>query len=519
MKHVIDIKKIYNNFGRKIMKWQKGFFVSILSFVLFLFVLMVTYTSGQMNVAAQGQGRPQVVAIQGLAKVEGQDAIVEILVAVQPGENAMAKAREKLRRMYPDAVEIDSSNYDLTGLDWNDDTDFQNNNNQVTFFYNSSDVPVTFDASVKDGSYYTWNNVGTSIFEFVDSGTTSECPSLVKECKGRQFFNGDNEIAWLDIRESSVLGVVWSGTSTLTGPEFDMALDNADFDWYVGTDPKGILSNQIDLQTVWIHEFGHGLGLGHSEFSDSVMFPKYTKPRRDLHQDDIDGINSLYGDAKPKVTITTPNNGQVIVENTSFSYAGTVDDGGEDDLLGVLAWELTDDSEPPISVTLPDGSGGTISEGLLRGGYTITASIQDDALQTGSDSVNIEVIVLGDSNENDTYVWAIDFTEKRKGRGGSMVDLITTVTIRRDSDASGSAESEDELVGGATVYMDLARDGRTFIFSGTTNSEGIVKFTLQRALIDTPYKATVTRVTHSNPTYTYNDLLDVGNGVTHTILP
>ncbi len=33
----------------------------------------------------QGQGNLQVIAIQGRAKIEGQDAIVEILVAVQPG--------------------------------------------------------------------------------------------------------------------------------------------------------------------------------------------------------------------------------------------------------------------------------------------------------------------------------------------------------------------------------------------------------------------------------------------------
>ena len=100
-----------------------------------------------------------------------------------------------------------------------------------------------------------------------------------------------------------------------------------------------------------------------------------------------------------------------------------------------------------------------------------------------------------------------------------MVDLITTVTIRRDSDADGNAESGDVLVGGANVQMALARDGASFNFAGTTNSEGIAKFTLQRARNNTPYTATVTSVTHSNSTYTYNDLLDVGNEVTHTIQP
>ena len=141
-------------------------------------------------------------------------------------------------------------------------------------------------------------------FNLKDMVTTSynECPSLVKECKGRQYFNGDNEIAWLDIRENSVLGVVWSGTSS-TGPEFDMALDNADFDWHVGADSGGISGNQqIDLQTVWLHEFGHGLGLGHSNVSGSVMEAVYDGPRRVLHSDDIAGITSLYPASTCKLT-------------------------------------------------------------------------------------------------------------------------------------------------------------------------------------------------------------------------
>jgi hypothetical protein len=45
---------------------------------------------------------------------------------------------------------------------------------------------------------------------------------------------------------------------------------------------------------VAIHEFGHALGLGHSDERDSIMFP-YLGPRTALHQDDINGIQSLYG--------------------------------------------------------------------------------------------------------------------------------------------------------------------------------------------------------------------------------
>ena len=65
------------------MKSQKGFFVSILSFVLFLFVLMVTYTSGQMNVAAQGP--PD--------STSGNFVTGQILVKFQPGVNRAEQAK------------------------------------------------------------------------------------------------------------------------------------------------------------------------------------------------------------------------------------------------------------------------------------------------------------------------------------------------------------------------------------------------------------------------------------------
>jgi len=131
---------------------------------------------------------------------------------------------------------------------------------------------------------------------------TTRCPSLVRECPGRQYFDANNDVGWLNITDPSVLGVTWYSTSR---DEFDMALDNQDFNWYVG-DSDAIGGNQIDTQTVWLHELGHGLGLGHSDVSGAVMEPYYAGVRRVLHQDDTNGVSYLYPTDNQPVPTATP---------------------------------------------------------------------------------------------------------------------------------------------------------------------------------------------------------------------
>ncbi|KAL5800398.1 hypothetical protein ACOSQ4_033282 [Xanthoceras sorbifolium] len=56
--------------------------------------------------------------------------------------------------------------------------------------------------------------------------------------------------------------------------------------------------NELDLESVAVHEIGHLLGLGHEPTKpEAIMYPtfSYGRIKRDLNSDDIQGIQTLYG--------------------------------------------------------------------------------------------------------------------------------------------------------------------------------------------------------------------------------
>src|SRR5215208_1429673 len=51
----------------------------------------------------------------------------------------------------------------------------------------------------------------------------------------------------------------------------------------------------VDLLTVAAHEIGHTLGLGHSNDPNALMYSAYSGPHRFLDNDDVAGVEDLYG--------------------------------------------------------------------------------------------------------------------------------------------------------------------------------------------------------------------------------
>jgi hypothetical protein len=66
-------------------------------------------------------------------------------------------------------------------------------------------------------------------------------------------------------------------------------------------------TRDVDLLTVAAHEIGHTLGLAHSSDPNSLMYPSYDGPRRFLGDDDVAGIQYLYGVASnPQAAPSVP---------------------------------------------------------------------------------------------------------------------------------------------------------------------------------------------------------------------
>jgi peptidoglycan hydrolase-like protein with peptidoglycan-binding domain len=69
----------------------------------------------------------------------------------------------------------------------------------------------------------------------------------------------------------------------------DTHFDEAEL-WTVSTPPSG-----FDLVTVAAHEFGHALGLAHSNVNGALMYAYYGGAHRNLEADDVAGIQAVYG--------------------------------------------------------------------------------------------------------------------------------------------------------------------------------------------------------------------------------
>ena len=238
------------------------------------FLLTAAATAALLSAAAPASAADRVVAGLGTAKVAGKTATVEVFVAVPDGTSAKAAKDRAIRAQGATPV---ANEFTFTGLKWGTLPVRQN--------YNPAGQPVN-GASALSGTNSPWSTVSGSTFRIQSGGTTSRCPSLVKECAGAQRNDRFNDVGWARLANGT-LGVTWSTSGT---DEADMAI-NTRYRWSLGCTA---VSGTFDLQSVFLHENGHVAGLGHSTNVGAVMYPSYQTARCALAADDRAGIAALY---------------------------------------------------------------------------------------------------------------------------------------------------------------------------------------------------------------------------------
>ena len=271
-----------------------AFFVLISILVVASISIFTTSAFGNPN-GLPDQSKANVIAVMGTGHIQGELVIVEILVEIQPGENANQVAREVLKanNLKPfSSAGLGSTGFTVTGFYWPDDRG-------LTQHFNTANQEAD-TATLLTATHTDWNNVGTSDFTFSSVGSSLKCPSMVKECPGPQVFDRENTVGWLSIKSRGTLAIAYFAVHSTWGPETDIAL-NTRYAW--NDDCSVEINNKIDTETVLRHENGHAAGIGHSKDLSAIMAPFYSSPSCGLEQDDEEALTYLY-DPDPSDTVS-----------------------------------------------------------------------------------------------------------------------------------------------------------------------------------------------------------------------
>ncbi|HGY90042.1 MAG TPA: matrixin family metalloprotease [Planctomycetes bacterium] len=240
----------------------------------------------------------------------------------------------------------------LTGDSWASST--------VTYYVNPSfvDAPAGSAqdqiAALQRGASE-WKSAGQIPFQFLYGGTTTVNTVAPND--------GTNAVFYSHIDGGGALATTtWSSFSNGNMVGFDIQFYDrtGSFDFIWATNPN---FSQFDIESVAVHEFGHALGMAHSDVVGATMYPSVSAgniQNRTLEADDIAGVQSIYGTQAtgvPSVTQVNPPFAQ-ISSGTRITLTGTNLAGGDPQTVtfgGIAATDVTVLDDGRIECNLPVG--------------------------------------------------------------------------------------------------------------------------------------------------------------------
>ena len=354
--------------------------------------------------------------------------------------------------------------------------------------------------SVLIDAYEEWEAPSCSGFQHNFLGGSSLQAGITSDSSTVHGFAQTWPFAWGD--PGSTLGItlsVWSGSTYLSA---DVIFNEQEYTW-VNAQPDpcyiGDVYCEADLQSVATHEFGHSLGLGHTNSSGATMLPTILPgtQSRSIASDDISGVCSLYPGTGDDDDSTPPPD-----DDDSTPPIAT-DDGNEDD----DAWDEATDIDcgdvisataidqdwfsfettatGPITVNL-DWSTSSVDLDLYL--YNSTATI-GESLAGNTDN---EQVSIGSSSAGNYWIAVFpysgsdDYTLELICSGGPVSDDDDSTPPTDDDDSTppvgddGFENNDDQSTGASitcpTTITGFAGDQDWFVFE--TTSSGNIAATL-----------------------------------------